>query len=206
MLSYFLTGLNLGFPAAASPGPLQSFLLSQSLKNGWRRTLPAALAPLLSDGPIIVLVLLILSQIPAWFVRLLSVAGGLYAFYLAWGAYRAFRQPIRQPAVAPAGSQESLLKVTVTNLLNPQPYIYWGTLLGPTLLEGWRLSPAHGLAFILGFYGTLVSGFAVLIVLFDRAGRLDPRLNRLLGWLSVLALILFGLRQLWTGLVATSLQ
>lgn len=66
MLAFLFQGITLGFSAGVSPGPFQAYLFSQTLKNGGRRTLPAVLAPLLSDGPII---LLVLTQTPAWFLR-----------------------------------------------------------------------------------------------------------------------------------------
>jgi len=45
-----------GFAAAVQPGPFLAFLISLALSCGWRRALPGVLAPLLSDGLIIVLV------------------------------------------------------------------------------------------------------------------------------------------------------
>ena len=83
MLVYLTQGLLLGGMAAAQPGPFQAYLLSQTLKNGWRRTMWAAFAPLLSDGPIVILVVLILTQTPDWFLTLLRVAGGGFLLYLA---------------------------------------------------------------------------------------------------------------------------
>ena len=91
MWLYLLQGIGFGLAAAAQPGPFQAYLLSQTMQNGWRRTLPAACAPLISDGPIILLVLWVLSRVPAWLQRGLHLAGGLFILYLAWGAWRAWR-------------------------------------------------------------------------------------------------------------------
>lgn len=66
MLIYLFQGIGLGLAAAVQPGPLQTFLISQSLTRGWKRTLISAFAPLLSDGPIIFVSLLVLSHVPAW--------------------------------------------------------------------------------------------------------------------------------------------
>ena len=52
------------FAAALQPGPLQAYLLASVAQRGWKRTLPAALSPLLSDGPIILVVLLVLTRLP----------------------------------------------------------------------------------------------------------------------------------------------
>ncbi len=77
MWAYLIQGIGYGFAAAVQLGPFQTYLISQTLNKGWRQTLPAALAPLLSDGPIIVLALIVLSQIPEWFQRFLCIAGSV---------------------------------------------------------------------------------------------------------------------------------
>src|SRR5512137_840532 len=92
MFLYLLQGLTLGMSAAATPGPFQAFLLNQSARIGWRRTLPAACSPLISDGPIIVLVMLILTSMPWWFIETLRFGGGLFLLYLSRTAFRAARQ------------------------------------------------------------------------------------------------------------------
>jgi threonine/homoserine/homoserine lactone efflux protein len=206
LIAYFLRGLALGLPAAVTPGPLQAFLLSQTLKNGWRRTLPAALAPLLSDGPIVALVVLVLTQLPPLFLRAIQIAGGLFILYLAWQTFRATRQPAQpETVVEQPSSRQSLGQAALMNLLNPNPYIFWSIAAGPALLAGWRESAGHGLSFLLGFYGTLIGGFAGLILLFGVTQRIDPRLSRALAYLAVVALLLFGLDQLARGLIGGGL-
>ncbi len=69
MWLFLIQGVAFGLAAAAQPGPFQAYLLSQTLRNGWRATLPAALAPLISDGPIILITFLLLSRMPAWLQR-----------------------------------------------------------------------------------------------------------------------------------------
>lgn len=202
MFAFLLQGLALGLPAAAQPGPFQAYLLSQTLKNGWRRTLPAALAPLLSDGPIILLVVLVLTRLPGWLLRTIQIGGGLFILYLAWGAYRAYRQAdFTTPVVEEGEVRQSVLEATMMNLLNPSPYLFWGLAAGPILLEGWRRSAGHGFSFLLGFYGTLIGGLVLVITIFATAGRLGPQVNRVLTALSAVVLFLFGLYQLAQGLL-----
>jgi threonine/homoserine/homoserine lactone efflux protein len=202
MLPYIIQGLSFGFSAAASPGPMQAFLLSQSLKNGWLKTLPAALAPLISDGPIIVLVLFILSQVPEGGLRLIRIVGGLFILYLAWGAFKTYRRQSDEGDLnieADSGAN-NLLKAALTNFLSPVPYIFWSTVLGPLLLQGWQESPSTGLAFLLAFYTTLVGGFALTIIVFGFFGRFPARVTRILSLISAVILLVFGLAQLWQGL------
>lgn len=196
MLTYLILGITYAFAAAVQPGPLQTYLISQTLTHNWRRTLPAALSPLLSDGPIILLVLLVLSRVPLWMAQALRLAGGVFVLYLAWGALKAWRTYDAQH-MQPAPS--SLLRAALVNVLNPNPYISWTLVLGPLLLKGWRETPSHGVALLAGFYGTMVLALAATIVLFAAARNLGPRVTRLLIALSSVALACFGCYLLWGG-------
>ena len=90
---YFLTqGIVFGLYAAFLPGPMQAFLLSQIIRSGWKRTLPLALIPLGSDGPVMISLFFLLSQLPLWFTHGLRVIGGFFILYLAWDAYRSAKK------------------------------------------------------------------------------------------------------------------
>lgn len=201
MWFYILQGIIYGFAAAAQPGPFQTYLISQSLLNGWRRTLVAALAPLVSDGPIIALCLLVLSRVPDWLERLLSIAGGVFVLYLAFGAYKAWRYFDARLPESGTGSRQSLLKAATMNALSPGPYIFWSLVTGPILLRGWRETPVYGISFMLGFYLTMMSSLGAIIVVFGAARQLGPRVNRALLAASAVALFLFGLYQLVSGVL-----
>lgn len=86
------------------------------------------------------------------------------------------------------------------NFLSPNPYIFWGTIAGPILIEAWRETAVNGLAFFFGFYGALIGGFMAFVLLFATAKQLDEKVNRALSGISAVALLLFGLYQLWLGI------
>lgn len=199
MWLYILQGIGYGFAAAAQPGPFQTYIISQTLTRGWRRTLPASFAPLISDGPIIVLCLFVLSQIPAWFQRFLYIAGGLFVLYLAHGAYRSWKNYAVGDSIIESNTQQSILKAVTTNILNPNPYIYWSLVTGPILLRGWHETPMDGIGFLSGFYITLISVMAGIVLVFGAAREFGPKVNRALLGISAIALIGFGLYQLWLG-------
>jgi threonine/homoserine/homoserine lactone efflux protein len=201
MLGYIAQGLGYGFAAAVQPGPFQTYVLSQALNRGWRRALPMALAPLLSDAPIITLMLLVLSQVPDWLQRFLYIASGLFILYLAWGAFKAWRTFDADAVLEANPSQQGLLKATLMNMLSPGPYIFWSLVTGPILLEGWREAPVNGASFLVGFYAAMVTSLTALILLFGLARHLGPRVNRILLGISAIALTGFGLYQLWRGAI-----
>ena len=200
MWLYLLQGIGYGFSAAVQPGPFQTYIISQTLTRGWRRTLPAALAPLLSDGPIILLCLLVLSQVPLWVQRVLSIAGGLFILYLAYGAYRSWKNYDPKLPVVETGIQQSLFKAALMNALNPGPYIYWSLVTGPILLKGWRETPMHGIGFLAGFYLSMVLSLVTIILIFGMAARLGPKVNRILLGASAVVLFCFGVYQIGQGM------
>ena len=200
MLEYLLTGAGLGFVGAIQPGPFQTYVISEALRKGWRRALPAALAPLISDLPIILLALFVLTRLPPVAQRVLYLVSGIYILYLAWGAWKTRRRVPAAGAPAP-GSQSSIFRAALMNLVSPGPYVFWSLIAGPILLQAWNQSPAAGMAFLLGFYGAMVGTLAALIVVFGAAGGLSPRIAVLLTSLSAIILAVFGIRQLWLGIM-----
>ncbi len=201
MFFYCLQGAALALSATIMPGPLQAYLFSQALKNGWKSTLPAALAPLVTDGPIIALVLFLLTQTPQYFLDIIRIIGGIFILYLARGAFLNLKDSAS--AIKPSGNQgrQSFLQAVVMNALNPNPYIFWGVLAGPILLSGWRESPSLGVSFIIGFYGTLVCSLAALIFVFATAGHINQKTNHFLSIITCAGLLAFGIYQTTTGLM-----
>ena len=200
MLVYVIEGLGYGFAAAVQPGPFQTYVIAQTLNRGWQNTLPAAFAPLISDGPIIALVLLVLSQVPGWMQRFLYIASGLFIFYLAVNAFTGWRNFGPADVATIPSRQQSLLRAAIMNVLSPGPYIYWSLVTGPILLAGWRKAPANGIGFLTGFYVAMILTLAGIIILFGTARHLGPKVNRAMLGISVVALACFGLYQLWLGI------
>jgi len=202
MLVYLVLGATYAFAAAVQPGPIQAYLVSQALSHGWRRTIPAAFSPLVSDGPIIVLVLLVLARVPASMITILRGVGGIFVLYLAWLALRTWRHfDVARPGSAPSGRQ-NLARATLVNLLNPGPYLGWSLVMGPLLIKGWREAPSHGIALIAAFYTTMVVTQIGIVMLFATARGLGARINRVLVGVSAAALAAFGVYQLASCMAA----
>ena len=151
MIIYLLQGATLALSATIMPGPFQTFLISRALRNGWKPTLPAAFAPLVTDGPIIALVLFILTQTPQWFLDVLRLAGGLFILYLARGMFLTLRKPGPEPRTSQNEARRSFVNAIFLNALNPNPYIFWSVLAGPIVLLAWRESPTLAITFLFGF-------------------------------------------------------
>jgi threonine/homoserine/homoserine lactone efflux protein len=189
LLKQLILGGGLGFAAGLQPGPLLAFLVTRAAATGWRRTLPACLSPLLSDGPIALVSLVLLSQLPPSFHLVLRAAGGLLLLYFAGGTFLQWRRPA---GTAPGGSApRTLLEAALVNLLNPNPYLGWSLVLGPAFLSAWRESPLHAFALVGALYGTMCATMAVFVLAVGTTGLLGPRARRALVLLT--AVVLAGL-------------
>jgi threonine/homoserine/homoserine lactone efflux protein len=198
MMESLLLGGGFAFGAAVQPGPLQAFLLSRVTALGWRRTLPACLAPLLSDGPIAVVVLLALDQVAAATQHLLTASGGVLLLYLAWGAFRQARWPGEHNSQG--SPPRTLLQAALVNALNPNPYLGWALVLGPAVLKAWRRQPVNAIALVVAFYSVMVVMLALFIVLAGATRWLSPGGRRSLGVASAAVLALLGAYLFITGL------
>lgn len=196
-LSFLLRGLPLGLTAAIMPGPYQLFIFSEAAKKGWRKALPLSVVPLLSDGPMIIILFFLLRQTPDWFLTLLKIVGGLFILYLAYGAYKSSSHILeldKQPV-----QSYGIFKGIAMNFLNPNPWIFWSVVGIPVLLEGLQHTTWTGLSFILGFYGSMIPTLVIMIVVFAIATRFGPKLNQRLQKIAALGLALFGIYQLYQG-------
>ena len=200
MLSYLIFGITYAFAAAVQPGPLQTYIISQTLKKGWRSTLPAAFAPVISDIPILILVLFLLSTMPDSFIVILRIGGGLFLLYLGFRAFKSWKEFDEDQTISNESGQQTLFNAVFVNILNPAPYLGWSLIMGPLFLEGWRLAPINGIAMIIGFYLTMILTLAGIIILFGFARKFGPKVSKLLIGLSSIVLFVFGIYQLWLGI------
>lgn len=168
MWIYLIQGLGFGLAAASQAGPLQTYLISQALKRGWKKSLINAFAPLISDAPINFLCVLILSQVPEGFQRFLFIAGGLFVLYLAYGTYQT-RKKFDENQSQPESKMDGLQKAVMMNFLSPGLYIFWSLVTGSILVKGWRETQLHGISLLLGFYISFISALMLIIFNFGTA-------------------------------------
>ena len=189
MIQYVLIGAGLAFAAVVQPGPLQAFLLARVASAGWKRTLPACFAPLISDGPIALVSVLVLGHLSGVFQQVLRGAGGFYLLYLAWLTFLDLRKP--PGTVASPSAPRTFVDAVVVNLLNPNPYLGWMLVLGPSVIAAWDQSPSSAVVLLAAFYGTMVVGLAAFILAVGTSRFLGAQGRRVL--VAVSATILAGL-------------
>jgi len=191
-----LTGVSLGLGAGVSPGPLLTLVLTSSLERGFGAGFRVAMAPLLTDAPIVAASLALVSSVPGAVLRGLAAAGGIVVIGLgAVTIHGTGRQPV--PGV-PRPVPQDLWRGVAVNVLSPHPWVFWLTAGGPLLVAAWRRGPAVGIAFVAGFYALLVGSKVVIAFLVARAGRrLGETARRRLVWTGGALLVVGGALLLW---------
>jgi threonine/homoserine/homoserine lactone efflux protein len=131
MIAFLIQGLSLGLSGAASPGPFQVYLFGQTMRIGWRKALPAVIAPVISDIPVVLLVFLALTHLPDFVLRIVQLLGGGFVLYLAWKSYLTWKNFREMEVPLGEESRQSIFQAVLMNFLSPNPFIFWSLLAGP---------------------------------------------------------------------------
>ena len=154
MIELLIAGITLGLYSGFSPGPLLIFLISQTLKHGYKEGVKVAFAPIITDLPIILITVLFLSLISSYsyILGIIAISGGLYLGYLAYESFKTGNLKEEFDL----GEPKSLKKGITVNLLNPSPYLFWITVGGPLIITAYVTDVLSPLVFITGFYALLI--------------------------------------------------
>ncbi|MFN8529365.1 MAG: LysE family transporter [Anaerolineae bacterium] len=214
---YLIPGATIALSAIAIPGPLTAYIINTALRYGWRRSLIVVFSPLITDPPVITILLLTLGSLQSvlpGFTRLVQVIGGIVLLVIAYNGWKSFRAGATfgggtssgggsDAAASPKTNRQLLTTSVLMNLLSPGLYIVWTTINGPLLLQGLNVSLWHGLAFLIGFYGVFFSGLALIGFVFARTGQISPRLTRILTAGTIVLLLYFAIRLIVTAIFPT---
>lgn len=170
MIPLLGAGVILGLSAGFSPGPLLALVIAQSIRYGTREGIKVSIAPLVTDAPIIAISVFLVSCFADihGVLGLISIAGGLFIFYLAWETLSA-----KHPSTDIAeGQVQSLGRGIAVNTLSPHPYLFWITVGSPMIIRAYREDPAHAILFLLSFYICLIGAKVLVSYLIGRTKRI----------------------------------
>lgn len=178
-----------------APGPLLALVVSHTLRHGAREGVKIALAPLVTDMPIILACLLLLSRLhdAGTVLGLFALGGGVYMLHLGWETVRTQPVVLSEQVVA----VRSLRRGVFVNVLSPSPYLFWLSVGMPLLAKWWAQSATALVVFLVTFYALLVGAKVMLALVTGRSrGFLGSRaylyIMRVLGLvLALFALVLF---------------
>jgi threonine/homoserine/homoserine lactone efflux protein len=189
-------GLSIGLGAGLTPGPLLALVFTSSIDRGFGAGLRVAVAPLITDAPIVSLAVAVAGTVPDAAARGLAVAGGILV--AALGVHTMWKARAEPGTTMSAPGAHDVWRGALVNALSPHPWIFWMAAGGPLLVAAWRRNPAFGIAFVVGFYTMLVGSKAALAWVAARgSGRLRPFWRHGLLLLGGAALVAGGAVLLW---------
>ena len=151
MFEFLGLGLFFGFVTGVSPGPLLFLVVSETLKAGMIEGVKVALAPLVTDLPIVVFVLFVLSQLVEY-NAVVGVIALIGAGYLVWLSVENLRVKMNNSERLNVGKGGGLKRGVVTNFLSPSPYLFWLSVGGPIFFRSLDVNVGATVLFVLGFY------------------------------------------------------
>jgi len=195
MLEILTMGTLLGLSAGFAPGPLLTLVISETLQHDIKSGVKVALAPIITDLPIIILTIFVLSKLSNFHVILgvISIIGGFFILFLGYGNICTKGIDLTIQNNAP----KSLTKGVLANALSPHPYLFWFSVGAPTMTKAMSQNISVPLAFIISFYVFLVGSKIVLAILVGKSksfliGNAYKNIMRFLGLiLCILAIVLF---------------
>jgi threonine/homoserine/homoserine lactone efflux protein len=163
MISYLTIGIILGLSAGFAPGPLLALVISETLRHNIRSGIKVALAPIVTDLPIILVSLFILAKLSDSDAVLgfISLGGGLLLLFLGYQSLKVEGLNLEIPNLRP----KSLSKGILTNFLSPHPYLFWLAVGAPTMTTAINKNLFAGSAFLGGFYVCLIGAKIVVALL-----------------------------------------
>ena len=167
MINFLTIGIILGLSAGFAPGPLLTLVISETLQQNIKSGAKVALAPIITDLPIIILTLFILAKLSNFhnILGIISLTGGLVILFMGYESIRTKGVELNLKETKP----KSLTKGILVNALSPHPYLFWLSVGAPTMTKALNQSMIAALAFIFSFYALLVCSKILLAILVGKS-------------------------------------
>ena len=153
-LPFIISGIVFGLGGGLTPGPLMTLVISETLKHGTREGLKVAMAPLITDLPVVLLSVFLLSELSDLnvVIGIISLLGAIFLIYLGHESITFKGVEIDSSHFKP----QSLRKGIIANIFNPAPILFWISVGAPTVLKGYEISIMASIYFIVFMYVCLV--------------------------------------------------
>jgi len=198
-IEFLALGAFLGLTAGISPGPLLAITISETLQHGKWEGIKVAVSPLITDMPIVLSALFVLSQLASssFIIGIIAFFGASYLIYSGIESLK-----IKSGSFEINSEKKDALKRgVIVNFGNPHPYIFWLTIGGPMIFKSLNTHIWATILFIFGFYSLLVGSKVVVALIVERSkyfikSKYYFSIVRTLG----IAQIIFGLTFIKMGL------
>ena len=189
VLGLTIAGITLGIVEGLKPGPLLTTVIKETLTNGFRGGIRAASAPFFTDGPLILFSIFMagwLANQPLVFCGI-AVLG---AIFLTRMGMECFNPEIPNIDHTDVDLTQSLKKGIITNLLNPNAYIFWLLIGGPLMATVAASEPIAPFAYAISFLVSIVLVKITIAYFFSKA-QVNLSSDRYLLTLKICGLAMF---------------
>ena len=168
VLGLALAGITLGVVEGVKPGPLLTTVIKETLTNGFRGGIRAASAPFFTDGPLILFSIFMAGYIADQPLLFCGIAV-LGAIFLTRMGMECFNPEIPYIDATDIDLTQSLKKGILTNLLNPNAYIFWLLIGGPLMATAADSEPIAPFAYAISFLVSIVLVKITIAYFFSKA-------------------------------------
>ena len=190
--SLAFAGAILGVVEGVKPGPLLTMVIRETLSGGLRAGVRTAAAPIFTDGPLVIVSLLAAGWISTQPTILIAISI-LGAGYLLKMGLECFTIEPPPSDLAGIDVSDSFKRGILTNLLNPNVYIFWFLIGGPLMASLPDEEPLAPVAYALTFLVSIIMVKSLIALAFDRTrGNLSHSTYKAVLSLCGLAMIVFA--------------
>jgi len=190
ILGLAIAGATLGLVEGIKPGPLLTMVIRETLSGGLRAGLWTAAAPIFTDGPLVIFSLFA----AAWIATnpsallLITLAGAIFLAQMGYECFGLEPPNMEEDAPPPTGS---FLRGVITNLLNPNVYVFWFLIGGPLMASAADEEILAPIAYAITFLVTIMLTKATIAYAIHRAsGNISATVYRRL--LAVCGIVMIG--------------
>ena len=190
ILSLAIAGATLGIVEGIKPGPLLTMVIRETLSGGIRAGLWTAAAPIFTDGPLVIISLFAAAWIATNPSALLviTLAGAIFLAQMGYECFGLEPPNMDEDAPPPTGS---FLRGVITNLLNPNVYVFWFLIGGPLMASAADEEILAPIAYAITFLVTIMLTKAAIAYAIHRAsGNISAIVYRRL--LAICGLVMIG--------------
>ena len=190
ILGLAIAGTTLGLVEGIKPGPLLTMVIRETLSGGLRAGLWTAAAPIFTDGPLVIFSLFAAAWIATNPSALLviTLAGAVFLAQMGYECFGLEPPNMNEDAPPPTGS---FLRGVITNLLNPNVYIFWFLIGGPLMASAADEEILAPIAYAITFLVTIMLTKATIAYAIHRAsGNISATVYRRL--LSICGIVMIG--------------
>ena len=190
ILGLAIAGATLGIVEGIKPGPLLTMVIRETLSGGLRAGLWTAAAPIFTDGPLVIFSLFAAAWIATNPSALLviTLAGAIFLAQMGYECFGLEPPNMDEDAPPPTGS---FLRGIITNLLNPNVYVFWFLIGGPLMASAADEEILAPIAYAITFLVTIMLTKATIAYVIHRAsGNISATVYRRL--LAICGIVMIG--------------